>query len=180
MNERIVKHVHMTNGGCRITSESWDESSGSVAGTHEDNCDFVIVALPLGVLKGRHDASKVVFDPPLSESKRAAIQTFGFGTENKVILRFDKVFWDPTVPYIQSTDPRFRILNAHYFTKPFSLVVHCAPPYAADWGGLDDAGVVEECLKVLRGMYGDSVVRSSHLLWSHVTRWQSGAFVNRN
>lgn len=49
----------------------------------EDVCDFVVVALPLGVLKERHSDSKVTFVPSLPGRKQRAVEKIGFGTENK-------------------------------------------------------------------------------------------------
>ncbi len=56
-------------------------------------CDYAIVAVPLGVLQSRADASAVRFDPPLSDRKQAAIAAMGMGTENKVVMRFARAFW---------------------------------------------------------------------------------------
>ncbi|EPS44660.1 hypothetical protein H072_1359 [Dactylellina haptotyla CBS 200.50] len=58
----------------------------------EFTADKVIVTLPLGVLK-KHS---VQFDPPLSISKQSAIDRLGFGLLNKVIMVYDKPFWDTT------------------------------------------------------------------------------------
>ena len=51
--------------------------------------DRVIVTVPLGVLK----AGTITFDPPLGESKRAAIARLGFGVLDKVVLAFSEPFW---------------------------------------------------------------------------------------
>jgi monoamine oxidase len=49
----------------------------------------VIVTLPLGVLK----AGTVVFDPPLSKERIAAIENLGMGNVLKVAIRAAKPFW---------------------------------------------------------------------------------------
>lgn len=51
--------------------------------------DRVIVTVPLGVLK----AGTIVFDPPLPEPKRLAIERLGFGVLDKVVLAYDDPFW---------------------------------------------------------------------------------------
>ncbi|WP_370330806.1 flavin monoamine oxidase family protein [Mycolicibacterium hippocampi] len=51
--------------------------------------DRVIVTVPLGVLK----AGTIVFDPPLPEPKRLAIERLGFGVLDKVVLAYDEPFW---------------------------------------------------------------------------------------
>lgn len=50
----------------------------------------VIVTVPLGVLK----SGALRFDPPLPESHRRAIDAIGFGRFEKLVLRFDTVFWE--------------------------------------------------------------------------------------
>lgn len=61
--------------------------------TVEDGRTFVadaaVVAVPLGVLK----SNCISFEPRLPEWKEAAINDLGIGTENKIILHFEKVFW---------------------------------------------------------------------------------------
>jgi monoamine oxidase len=57
--------------------------------------DTVIVTLPLGVLK----TGAVVFDPPLPEQKRAALQQLAMGNLTKITARFDAPFW-PRDQYI--------------------------------------------------------------------------------
>jgi Flavin containing amine oxidoreductase/PHD-like zinc-binding domain len=65
-------------------------------------CDFVVCTLPLGVLKHAVEPStqseedtvpKVVFEPPLPESKRDTINTVGFGLLDKLYLQFADAFW---------------------------------------------------------------------------------------
>lgn len=67
--------------------------------------DAVLCTLPLGVLKqiaansSQNDSGKVTtnlveFDPPLPDWKLSAIQRLGFGNLNKVVLCFEKIFWD--------------------------------------------------------------------------------------
>lgn len=55
--------------------------------------DLVLVTIPLGVLK----ANKVAFSPPLPKDKTNAISVLGMATLNKVIVRFEDRFWDPSL-----------------------------------------------------------------------------------
>jgi len=70
--------------------------------------DVVLCTLPLGVLKqmtsanntnndngGKSVNNVVEFTPPLPEWKLSAINRLGFGNLNKVVLCFDRIFWDP-------------------------------------------------------------------------------------
>lgn len=54
------------------------------------DADAVVVTLPLGVLK----AGAVEFNPPLPGWKSSAIKKLGYGLLNKVVLVYDKPFWD--------------------------------------------------------------------------------------
>jgi len=140
-----------------------------------DECDFVIVALPLGVLKGLHPASTVAWSPPLPDRKLEAFRRIGYGAENKIILRFVDVFWEVDKPYLQTTDERFRILNGLCFGKGNTLVFHCSPPFGRGYNGLDNDGVVKEAMDALRGMYGAATVPSFPDT-SFVTRWDTDPF----
>ncbi|KAF9309882.1 hypothetical protein BG003_009187 [Podila horticola] len=57
------------------------------------DCSAAIVTVPLGVLKN----GQIRFSPPLPEWKEKAIQHLGFGLLNKLVLVFEKPFWDTTV-----------------------------------------------------------------------------------
>lgn len=51
--------------------------------------DGVLVTVPLPIL----ERNEIRFDPPLSAAKRRAIRATGFGTLNKVVLRYSSRFW---------------------------------------------------------------------------------------
>ena len=69
--------------------------------------DVVLCTLPLGVLKqvtapqtsngenAKSTSNLVEFVPPLPDWKLSAIQRLGFGNLNKVVLCFERIFWDP-------------------------------------------------------------------------------------
>jgi lysine-specific histone demethylase 1 len=64
-------------------------------------CDAVLCTLPLGVLKqsiaqnSQGLVNNVVFNPPLPDWKVESIKRLGYGNLNKVVLCFDRIFWDP-------------------------------------------------------------------------------------
>uniref|UniRef100_A0A7S2SMK6 Amine oxidase domain-containing protein n=1 Tax=Rhizochromulina marina TaxID=1034831 RepID=A0A7S2SMK6_9STRA len=167
--EHVPEGAGLEEDGLNTGSE--DNPDGDL---RVDECDFVVVALPLGVMKGLHPDSAVAWTPALPPRKREAISRIGFGAENKVILRFPEIFWDQEAPYIQTVDERFRVLNGHYFHKPNTLVVHCSPPFGNGYNGLSDAQVIDQVLGTLRGMYGAHRVPMP--VFSHVTRWHEDPF----
>ncbi|KAF9129778.1 hypothetical protein BG015_004095, partial [Linnemannia schmuckeri] len=56
-------------------------------------CSAVVVTVPLGVLK----SGQIQFSPSLPHWKEQAISNLGFGLLNKLVLVFDKPFWDTSV-----------------------------------------------------------------------------------
>ena len=168
----IVKQVESRDGGaCAVTTDD-----GSV---HE--ADFVVVTLPLGVLKNKSEKSKVTFVPPLSKEKRDAIDTFGMGSENKIILRYDPsdVFWPTRQAYFLSTDSRFRFLNLQYYGHAGILVVHGQPPFSWGWGNLSDDALVGEVRKCLALMFPGKAKGGPlgpEPKSTHVTRWDADDF----
>lgn len=64
------------------------------------SADVVLCTLPLGVLKlsavsSSGQLNTVQFSPPLPDWKTSAIQRLGFGNLNKVVLCFERIFWNP-------------------------------------------------------------------------------------
>ncbi|KAH7408264.1 flavin-containing amine oxidoreductase-domain containing protein [Phaeosphaeria sp. MPI-PUGE-AT-0046c] len=53
--------------------------------------DKVVITTPLGVLK----SGSVSFQPPLPDWKQGVIERMGFGLLNKIILVYDRPFWEP-------------------------------------------------------------------------------------
>lgn len=121
--------------------------------------DFVLITLPLGVLKSEHEESSISFSPPLSEEKQEAIRGMGMGVHNKIVLRFkeDEVFWPSKVPQLNCLDPRFQFFNLHCYGKTGVLLVHvfAESGFANRFWGLTDEAVVAEVLMVLGGMFCD-------------------------
>ncbi|MBJ7332491.1 MAG: FAD-dependent oxidoreductase [Solirubrobacteraceae bacterium] len=67
-------------------------ASGAAVVTREGSrirADGVVVTVPLGVLQ----AGAVAFDPPLPAPARRAIERLGFGTLEKVLLRYPEPWW---------------------------------------------------------------------------------------
>ncbi|CAO2656865.1 Nn.00g056680.m01.CDS01 [Neocucurbitaria sp. VM-36] len=53
--------------------------------------DQIVLTTPLGVLK----SGSITFQPPLPDWKRDVIERMGFGLLNKIILVYEKAFWEP-------------------------------------------------------------------------------------
>ena len=77
--------------GQPVTAVRWTADGVEVVAEKETvQADRAIVTLPLGVLK----AGTVQFSPELPAAKLRAIQAIGVGAVHKVVLRFEKQFWN--------------------------------------------------------------------------------------
>lgn len=85
-------------------------------------CDYVILTVPLGVLK----QEKIKFTKPLPEWKNKAIQDMGMGNLYKIAMKFDEAFWEKdrdTIAYLSETKGEFPItLNWMYYTGEPCLI----------------------------------------------------------
>lgn len=125
----------------------------SIAG-EEFTHDHVVVTLPLGVLK----AKGVVFEPPLPDEKQGAINRFGMGLLNKVVLEFPYAFWDQGVDYFgYIAEDRGKWAQWYDLEdvtgRPIVLAFH-AGSVAGDMEAESDGVIVAEAMAVLRTIYG--------------------------
>ena len=149
-----------------------------------------IVALPVGVLKGLSEESRVEFVPPLPASKveaigKLGIREVGAPTHNKVFLRFDEIFWDESAPHLQCPDARLHITNLHLYGKPGVLMAHVWASSGFELARKSDEEAVAELVGIMRGMYegvdapppspGMKRLVPDPVLWL-VTRWSEDPF----
>lgn len=133
----------------------WDEDGATVqVGDQANIHDHVVVTLPLGVLK----SGSVLFDPPLPEAKRGAIERLGMGLLNKVVLEFPYAFWDQAVDtfgYISEEEGRWaEWYDLERVTGRPMLVAFNAGSVAEAMEDLSDSEIVAEAMDVLRLIYG--------------------------
>lgn len=138
-----------------------------------------LVTLPLGVLKpsARSRVAAVQFDPPLPAGKVQALERFGVGLMNKVILTFPRAFWPAQRDVLGWTGRKHGVFpffanGQKLLGKPVleALVVGDA---ARELEPLDDATTVARALDALRGMYGPGVPVPDA---ARVTRWGMDPF----
>lgn len=150
--------------------------------------DRVILTAPLGVLKEQ----TIQFDPPLPQWKRDAIRRMGFGLLNKLVLVFDKPFWDVDRDMFGLLRPHRHgngFDQAHYkegrgqfyfFWNTIKtsglpcLIALMAGESAFEAEQTPDSVLVDECLRSLRTCFGETHVPQP--LESIVTRWGSDRF----
>lgn len=112
----------------------------------------VIVTVPLGVLK----SGTIRFDPPLPAGHTRAIDRLGFGRFEKLVLRFDSVFWDD-VDQIQVTSRPGSPFNGWYnlarVTGAPVLMAINGGAAAAALGEMTVQNQTDSAAEVLAGIY---------------------------
>ena len=83
------------------------------------HADSLIVTLPLGTLK----ENTVKFNPPLPHAVQKAISNLGFGTLEKLFIRFSEAWW---LTSLDKTDPRIG-LEFYRFTSLLSTAQTSLP-----------------------------------------------------
>ncbi len=116
--------------------------------------DHVVVTLPVGVLK----AKAVQFEPPLPDEKQGAIDRFGMGVLDKVVLEFPYRFWDQSrdsFGYIAADRGKWaQWYDLEEVTGKPILVAFHAGSVADRMLGLSDDEITSEAMAVLRTIYG--------------------------
>ncbi|KAI3897001.1 hypothetical protein MKX03_015825 [Papaver bracteatum] len=117
--------------------------------------DAVVISVPLGVLKAKH----IEFEPRLPEWKEEAIADLGVGTENKIALHFDSIFW-PNVEFLGVVAPTSYgcsyFLNLHKATGRPVLVYMPAGRLAHDIGKMSDEAAANLAFLQLKKVFPDA------------------------
>lgn len=142
--------------------------------------DAVLCTLPLGVLKhsieseAQNVPNTITFVPPLPEWKANAIKKVGYGLLNKVILCWDKAFWEQDVNLFghvaSTTSSRGELFLFWSLYKSPVLMALVAGESALVMEKVTDDVIVGRCLSILKNIYGaSSVPQPKEAL---VTRWR--------
>lgn len=171
-----VKRVEYNNRGVEVTV--YNPRNPSTTNTY--HADVVLCTLPLGVLKlsaapNSSQLNTVQFSPPLPDWKTSAIQRLGFGNLNKVVLCFERIFWNPQANLFghvgSTTASRGELFLFWNLYKAPVLVALVAGEAAAIMENVTDDVIVGRCIAVLRGIFGQSGVPQPKE--TVVTRWRA-------
>lgn len=171
-----VKSIRYSQHGIEVLTMNTRSNSGMVS----FKGDAVLCTLPLGVMKNSvqpnpQQSNIVQFIPPLPEWKVAAIQRLGFGNLNKVVLCFDRVFWDPEANLFghvgSTTASRGELFLFWNLYRAPVLLALVAGEAAAIMENVSDDVVVGRCIAVLKGIFGTNVVPQPKE--TVVTRWRA-------
>ncbi|XP_050729902.1 lysine-specific histone demethylase 1A-like isoform X2 [Eriocheir sinensis] len=171
-----VRKITYTNNGAEVTvSNARNHSSPGTL-----KADAVLCTLPLGVLKqscgtNANAPNTVTFNPPLPQWKADAINRLGFGNLNKVVLCFDRVFWDPNANLFghvgSTTASRGELFLFWNLYRAPVLLALVAGEAAAIMENVSDDVIVGRCIAVLKGIFGNSAVPQPKE--TVVTRWRA-------
>jgi len=131
--------------------------------------DYVIVSVPLGVLKN----NSISFTPTLPTAKQNAIQKTKIGNVNKFLLIWSTPFWDTNVQYIGYTPETKGKFNYFMNMKKFltttnGLMTFAFGNYATTTEGMSDAQIINEIMVHLKSIYGNSIPNPTNMLR---TKW---------
>ncbi|XP_033607746.1 lysine-specific histone demethylase 1A [Cryptotermes secundus] len=172
-----VRQIRYGPHGVEITTTNSRNHSNAV--TYKG--DAVLCTLPLGVLKQctasntQGVPNTVQFVPPLPDWKVAAIQRLGFGNLNKVVLCFERIFWDPNANLFghvgSTTASRGELFLFWNLYRAPVLLALVAGEAAAIMENVSDDVIVGRCIAVLKGIFGNSAVPQPKE--TVVTRWRA-------
>jgi monoamine oxidase len=152
----IVQRIEYDDQGVTL----WTEQA-------QFSADYVILTLPLGVLKQK----RLQFVPELPTPKRQAIEQIGMGVLNKAFLRFPEVFW-PEVTlfnFVSGANGQWaEWLNlVPALGKPILLGFNAAD-FGAQLETWSDQTIVASAMETLRFMFGNDIPAPT--AWQ-ITRW---------
>jgi monoamine oxidase len=137
--------------------------------------DYVICTLPLGVLQ----SNDVDFIPALSLQKQQAIARLGMGTLNKCYLRFDNIFWEEDIDWLEYIPDKNHFghwtqwVSLYKSTKKPVLLGFNAANRGEEIEYLSDDEIVENAMKTLKKIYGKNIPTPTSY---QITRWKSDKY----
>jgi len=154
----------------RVTEINYNATKSLVkVNENSIEADYVIVSVPLGVLKN----NSISFQPSLPASKLSAIQNIQMGNVNKFLFIWDTPFWDTNIQYIgytPETKGKFNyLLNMKKFLPATNgLMTFAYGDYATVTETMTDAQIKNEVMAQLKTIYGNSIPNPTNMLR---TKW---------
>ncbi|KAL3102688.1 hypothetical protein niasHT_027776 [Heterodera trifolii] len=177
--DRIEYNENGVSVKCSLQSEEQQQQKSSInkRKTVQFKADAVLCTVPLGVLQ----QNDVQFEPPLPRWKREAISNMGFGVLNKIILFFDKPFWDTkqfSFGRLNDTSESRGELFMFFSSGDLPVLVGLLAGKAAfiKDGKTEDKSIMTKAMKALHNIFGNNcqLEPSSYF----VTRWHTDKFAH--
>jgi monoamine oxidase len=154
----------------RVTEINYNETKSLVkVNGNSIEVDYVIVSVPLGVLKN----NSIAFKPSLPAKKLSAIQNIQMGNVNKFLFIWDTPFWDTNIQYIgytPETKGKFNYLMnmLKFLPTTNGLLTFAFGDYATLTETMTDAEINSEVMAQLKSIYGNSIPNPTTMLR---TKW---------
>lgn len=153
----------------RVTAINYsNENVNITANGNNIEADYVVVTVPLGVLKN----NVITFTPALPRNKINAITNTNIGNVNKFLLVWKKPFWDTNLQYIgytPDTKGKFNyFLNIKKFTPSNGLMTFAFGDYATVTESMTDNQIIKEIMLNLKSIYGNNIPNPTNFLR---TKW---------
>jgi monoamine oxidase len=153
----------------RVSSINYTNAKANItANGNNIEADYVIVSVPLGVLKN----NSIAFVPALPTNKTNAISNTNIGNVNKFLLVWNTPFWDTNLQYIgytTETKGKFNyFLNIKKFTPSNGLMTFAFGDYATVTESMTDSQIIAEIMLNLKNIYGNSIPNPTNFLR---TKW---------
>ncbi|CAF3470947.1 unnamed protein product [Rotaria sp. Silwood1] len=138
---------------------------------------FVLVTVPLGVLKGR----SIDFSPSLPQWKMDAIDRLGFGMLDKAVLLWNKAWWNSTDYYFlrvsaKPTEFGYWINANKWNDKPAIICYFVGKEAYRLETTVNKSEVIEQVRQTLQDMFPDRIVPTP--IDSLMTYWKLDPFSN--
>ena len=154
----------------RVSEINYNETKSLVkVNGNSIEADYVIVSVPLGVLKN----NSISFQPSLPALKLSAIQNIQMGNVNKFLFIWDTPFWDTNIQYIgytPDTKGKFNyFMNMMKFLPTINgLMTFAFGDYATVTETMTDDQINSEVMAQLKTIYGNSIPNPTTMLR---TKW---------
>jgi monoamine oxidase len=154
----------------RVSEINYNETKSLVkVNGNSIEADYVIVSVPLGVLKN----NSIAFKPSLPAIKLSAIQNIQMGNVNKFLFIWDTPFWDTNIQYIgytPETKGKFNYLMnmLKFLPTTNGLLTFAFGDYATVTETMTDAEINSEVMAQLKSIYGNSIPNPTTMLR---TKW---------
>ncbi|MEO0876175.1 MAG: NAD(P)/FAD-dependent oxidoreductase, partial [Bacteroidota bacterium] len=150
-----------------------DDQIKVVTDTKDFDADFVLVTVPLGVLK----ADVITFTPPLSGGVEEAINNLNMGSVNKFLCVWDEPFWDTSLHYLGFTSEQkgkfSYFINLRKYTETNALMSFSFGEYSKQTEQMSDAEIIVDVMTNLRAIYGAGIPEPTGFLR---TKWFSNPY----
>lgn len=137
------------------------------------HADFVIVTVPLGVLK----QGRIKFQPDLPERKKQAINKLNMGVLDKFFLKFPKLFWPQETRIITVLQDRYDdftwFINYYYFYKKPILMGSLGADTARQFEKLTNENIYAMIMQRLQQWFGNNIPEPTNFM---LTRWAEDPF----